>query len=696
MPEQEACHILPRMNDEKFPPHIYSISDADFWSHLRAQKGSEPSVSLEEAIRLGRAGHQAKGYAKLAAFHRAARTGSWELAREAAQRAAQTSAAEIIETIDEFAGSLRHPQPRHTPTLPGARGDGSGVPHMESIIALVRPVTLHLIRTGDKRVRAFVADALRYCFRHRRTLSEGGGYPLNTMLPAHDQFHFFWWSYLALIRTGRIPTNAAEAAMKLIMGLGRSMQRQTERYIVHNIFTAACYGMFFLGRTMKEFREAGAWEEHSLACLDLDFDRSFFTDGGHLERNWGYGCYTLGRLNHVWEFANRTGGMRGREAHFSEGLRRAYRFYAYTLDPNDISPGFGDEGLKPLGHVLDEALEGDLFPGGIRRDLGVDRSASLLMEGSGIAVMRNGSKPVSTYANVTFGDHAGWHSHLDLLSMNLRSMGEILIEEAPRFGPYEHPMDLLWRAPEAHNQLLVDSFLYDSRPCVGEEVAWHTDEHLDYFSACHRAYRQIPPQGHRDFKHSGDLLVRRTIVFVKEPGYLLVLDSVRDEVSEAFNRATSAYWHSPNRFEVVGPSSARTGGRRACLMAWAYPESIQRIETGVDFAPEDLPDGHAPLRNQWYRLRARTWMPTSHDGCLGFATVLFPFRGRRPEVTVRTAKLTGRVRYRAEAFEVTTPAGRDTFVLNPEGMPGLCVRGRPVNARARVKLASLRRAIEVK
>ncbi|MDP6359539.1 MAG: heparinase II/III family protein [Planctomycetota bacterium] len=665
------------------------ITEEDFWSSLRAKKGIDPDGTVQEAIELGLASHKARAYAKLAEFHRRARALSWQMAQEDAEIADRPTRAEVRKLIRKPLSILSSSE---LSELVSGKHD---VADLQILMGHVQPVLNYVIHTGDKEPRRFLAQVLTSCYRCREALSQNGDYPLHTMLPAHAQFHFFWRIYLAQLHTGNISTDAAEAAMKLILGIGRAMRQATRRYIVHNIFTAGCFGLFFLSRTMKEFRESNAWERQSLRWLDLDFDRSFFPDGGHLERNWGYGAFTLERLTQVWEFAQRTGGMAGRGEHFLAGLRRAYQFFALTLSPDDMPPGFGDSSLLSLGYVLDLALDRKVFPPGTARDLGVERSRSCFMKGSGVAIMRNGAQRKSTFANVSFGDYAGWHSHMDLLSTNLWSRGEILIEEVPRFGPYGHPMDILWRAPEAHNQLLVDTFLYDSRPCEGQDVAWHSDGQVDFFSAYHNAYRQVPPQGHRDYKLSADLIVRRTVVFVKNPGYMLVMDSVRHEQTGMFNRATSAYWHSPQAFRVLGPGLARTTGRKACLLAWAYPDSIRRIEPGIDFKPEDVPDGHAPPKNEWHHLRARTWMDADHPGCLGFITILLPFEGKIPNVSVRAMGLPDRVCYRFEALEVTTPAGRDRFVLNPERLPDVSWRGRPVTCRAKARLSGMRRWLDV-
>jgi len=399
---------------------ISEISEQDFWSSLRVPRGAAAGGVLGEAIQLGLAGHKARAYRKLAEFHREERALSWQMALEDAARAKRPTRAQVRKLIRKPLCALGGPGAAG----PGTSGKGPQREHevadLQILTGNVQPVLNHAIHTGDEQPRAFLEQVLLSCYRCREPLARNGGYPLNTMLPAHSQFHFFWRTYLALVHTGPVSPRAAESALKLILGIGRAMERATRRYIVH--------------------------------------------------------------------------------------------------------------------------------------------SRSCFMQGSGVAVMRNGAGRDATFANVSLGDYAGWHSHLDLLSMNVWSLGEVLLEEVPRFGPYEHPMDVLWRAPEAHNQLVVDTFLYDSRPCVGQDVVWHSDEHVDFFTGYHTAYRQVPPQRHRDYKHSADLIVRRTIIFVKEPGYVLVMDSVRDERTGGFNRATSLYWHSPRALRVLGPGLARTGG----------------------------------------------------------------------------------------------------------------------------------------
>lgn len=661
---------------------LAAIDEASFWRSLTADTGDAQDTTLRRAIDAGLAGRRDEAYRLLGAYHATTRGHSWERAREWAKDGALTKAklhATLAAVERDAADRTKWP----------ANMDRTGA--VGRIDLLIR----HTIATGDTKSREMIAGFLAAAWEDRERLFLQR-YPFCGQLGGYSQFHLFWWGYLALVHTGDdpgvgpgVPTDAAAGAMRLILALGRSLRRQAERYIVHNIFTAGSYALLFLSRTMREFSEANEWDRRAVRWLDLDFDRSFFADGGHAERNWGYGSHTIGRLTHAWQFARETGGMHGHEAHYLEGLRRAYRFYAYTLGPDDLAPGFGDEGLGVLTRVIDAAMASGVFDEGTPRTLGVDRKASYNMQTSGVAIMRGGAPRGDTrdvFANITYGDFAGWHSHHDLLSMNLWAHGETLLEEVPRFGQYEHPMDHLWRCPEAHNQLLVDGYWYDSRPVMGEGVLWHSDEKVDVFSALHRAYRAVPQNEHRPHVASGDLVVSRTIVFVKDPGYALVVDSVRHEDGRAFNRATSQWWHSPFGFRVLGKGVARTKGRKACLIAQAYPDTLRRMEIGTDFTEDEIPTFYPPLHPQWHHLRTRSWGETGETTGLGFATLLLPFVGGVPRASVHPLAVKGGVRFRADAFEVTTANGHDVVTLNPEGIEGATLSGKPLKAKVSIKL----------
>ena len=73
--------------------------------------------------------------------------------------------------------------------------------------------------------------------------------------------------------------------------------------------------------------------------------------------------------------------------------------------------------------------------------------------------------------------------------------------------------------------VLIDDFFYDPRGKRAKDVAWHSDDEIDYFSAYHTAYRWLPNVDGCGYIMSMHALVRRTILFVKRRGYVVVLDS---------------------------------------------------------------------------------------------------------------------------------------------------------------------------
>jgi len=152
-------------------------------------------------------------------------------------------------------------------------------------------------------------------------------------------------------------------------------------------------------------------------------------------------------------------------------------------------------------------------------------------------------------------------------------------------------------------------------------------------------------------------------------------------------------WHSPFPFRQLSATTARTKGRAAMLLAFASAEYLRRLECGADFAGSEA-TGPGPYPER-HHLRARRWMDVDYRGACGFATLLFPFTGKTPEASIAALPLDGANLYRAGAFRVATPRGKDVVVLNPEGMPGITFRGRQVRARAILELGNRRGRCEL-
>ena len=517
-------------------------------------------------------------------------------------------------------------------------------------------------------------------------------YPLFETLSMSGSQEFFYTYLMVVISGGEVPTKTMQGLMKVLLGIGRALCDNTHRYIIHNIHTAGCFGLFILSRRMCISKESSKWENQSLKQLCIDVDRSYFRDLCHKERCWAYGYFTLWRLTLVYQFAMRTGGMGGREKSFLESIQRNYRWYPRTMAPGEMCPGFGDNGIYDGKQIIDWALR--VYPKGTSRTLGEDVKKSYFMKDSGFAIMRNGSnKDSSIYSNLTSGDFAGWHGHFDCLSMNVWIGNTPIIDELGQFDSYGKPLDALVRAAESHNVVLIDGLPFDSRFCDGAHgmKKWYSDKRIDYFTAYHKAYRRIPDFEHRPYVGSCDAIVRRTVVFVKNPGYFVVMDSVRSEDGGGFNKAISAYWHSCRDYKVLGKDRVRTEGRKAVAISWAHPEHVRRLNTSTDYLESEtnVCNGREAYGER-HCLRVRGWADPSDECCAGFVTLIHPYVGNVPKTSIKAVADTGQFQYRAEVLEIKSEAGTDLIALNPEKKSGISHDGRDIVERAVIRLDNRR------
>lgn len=705
-----------------FPRRITDISERDFWSAMRPVAGKANRAELLSAIRLGRTGKKTQAYLRLGEYYRAALAEDWRILTAETGKQPKPSFAALKNL---FRGKVTV---WHTHTYQfGRRIDWvpKDLPrdslHGMYYLAWLRPMVSAFIRQPDrKRVRNYLIDIIRQYYDETRRHPRWddlikhcmfGGLGIAVRLPV------LLGIYLGLINTQPGTAEVLDRLLKTFLGFGRALDWALRRFLPgNNGFVFASEALFRLARTFPEFRESPAWSRKAGGFLLRHAREGFFADGGNRERVWGYGTMHVSGLNRFYALAKRLGGLSPKQDRaIRQTLRRACQWYfkSVTPPPMNAFPTYGDAGWSTHDRLPTIQAMAGCLPD-FQKDplLGVDRSKSYLLKPSGFAIMRNGNEPKSSYINVSFGRFAGWHSHWDLLSMNFWSQGAPLLEELCRFGPYCNPLDQLFRAPESHNLALIDGMVYDSRLVGGQDVQWFSNEVIDYFSAYHRAYRFfVYGRPRRPVRNSAEHVspnieakVRRTIVLVKNPGYVVVLDSVENVNSSNFNLAISQYWHAPQPFRAVAPGKVRTEGKKACLLVYGQPESLHRLDPGVDFAGKEIAQlGQGYNR---YSLRARRWLPLNHVGSSGFTTVIYPFTGEMPQVSVRSLPTANGSPWKTEAIEVSSPHGRDRIILNPEqlscrrqirlGGKGFAVQGSPVTARALVMLGNRRGECVVK
>ena len=659
---------------------ITHISDKDFWRNIRvcAKRVRGDVPALRKAIKLGAAGDYGAAYQQLIDHHRSSLRIEWDIKREEALAATPVSAKHMEDMLNHKIQTWTYPV-QFGKKIDWMHFGDSGEFHY---LTWFTPAVNAFIQTNDERYRDFIIDILtQYNTVHDYPEFDGR---LSQSVYAIGKWPHIIAAYMALINTGDVPTDMAAGLFRLIMGIGRAEHRFLKNFDIGSNGEAVCNAyLLHVALVFPEFAESTAWMRQAKSNAIAKAKKGFFSDGGNFERVWGYGVMHLEGLTAPYKLLERYGMQSKSDEVVIETIRRVYDWYAKTTGPPPERwfPTYGDAGVgNTMDNRFPEKSGGAL--GEARRSPNVDRTKSYLLPVSGFAIMRNGDESGSTYANINFGSHGGWHSHQDLLSMNVWSQGKMLLEEACRFGTYANPWDTVVRAPEYHNLMLIDGMIYDCLNVTGQDVAWHSDDTIDYFSATQRAYRYfVYGREHSGISPNIEGLIRRTVVLVKDPGYLVVLDSVQDISHSGFNRVISQYWHSPFPFKVMGPNAARTQGRQACLVVYGHTDGLHRMETSVDFAGEE--DGCSYNR---YRLRARRWMPVDYLHTPGFATVIYPFTGKMPEIKVEPLKTAGGAPWRTEALRITTPAGRDTIILNPEKLTEFTYRGKSISARARVNL----------
>ncbi len=682
------------MKSKNYPDSICDISEKDFWSHIRVPSTGEGVEHLAKAVRLGRAGRKAAAYKALAEYHRLAMKDVWDLERDRIGRE-PTHPYQKAEDVLRFkiAGYQDRTVQFKAKIDWNCNAFGEIGWYGFHYLSWLTPAVRRFIDRREKRYRDCLVGIVDSYYAARNSLN----WPVPRLHPVY--YELAAWAkmrhllplYLTLINEGNLPARTIEAFVKLFLGFARSLKRYQKSYRHGNHQIVGCSGLFRLARIFGEFSESRTWEKTAMRYLQEHLRKEFFSDGGHGERCWGYGFMSLGGFCDAYDIAQLRGGLGKHRGYFLRKIRSAFRWFARTLGPDELKPEYGDCHLGSGSGIIDTALR--YFPKGTGRDLGIDRSRSCLLKPSGFAIMRNGGESASAYLNITFGKFAGWHSHMDVLNLNFWAMSKPLLEEAGRFDSYDNPLDTLIRTPKYHNVVTIDGQHFDAADADdvhGRDVFWHSNPEIDYFSACHSAYKY-----YRLGSESANAVVRRTVVFVKDPGYALVFDSVRRLASpEPAGFAITQNWHSPFPFTVAGPGLARTKGRPAMLLAFARPENLRRLETGVDFAGDEVTV--KSTYSDRYHLRARRWMPVvEYTGVVGFATLLYPFKGTMPKVTIRPVEAKGVELFRAEAFEVKTPRGTDVIVLNPERLDGLIWKGRKFSDRCLVELGRSRGKVVV-
>ncbi|MDQ7824935.1 MAG: alginate lyase family protein [Candidatus Eremiobacteraeota bacterium] len=278
------------------------------------------------------------------------------------------------------------------------------------------------------------------------------------------------------------------------------------------------------GLALPLFREAESWAATGTDWLLEEMERQFLDDGAHYELSPLYQAICLDSALEVLISTGARGKTLPRR--FSETLEKGYDYLASMARPDFTWPSLNDSwgyeydfcpSLERAGKIL--GRRDFLFIGSRGHAGEPPQVKNRLFPTAGLASLRSGHDGGSLHLIFRSGPPGVSHSHNDVLSLDLSAHGErILIDPGiSRYTP--GPMTDYYRSALSHTSLSIDGLERQaSRMCFNERKG-RSDARLCqaplYAAASGTAL--LPSSG------AGEVLVRRTVIFVRE-AYWIIAD----------------------------------------------------------------------------------------------------------------------------------------------------------------------------
>lgn len=365
--------------------------------------------------------------------------------------------------------------------------------------------------------------------------------------------------------------------LKYLLGAGRWMHQCLEQTPFHpyNWQTQTAMTQTYLALLYPEFRESGDWLSTSRVNMIQHFQEDIFDDGGYVERTGSYTSFVFGmfyRYMLLWKYAEDDSSLL--ETYLPR-LEQLMEFTSRTLSPLGVNVPFNDsrrslifagllvdmgkffnrgDFIGPLTHVVPEKK---WKATGIEPEL--PETTSELFPTSHFVVMRDGWERDAYFMKINYGPFQN-HGHYDILDFEAYANGIPIALDAA-IGPtgYVDPVHVSWyKQAKAHNMLMVAEASPMKRNIEGLDLAWSTQEHMDYFAATHSGYQRYH-----------DTLHRRHFAF-RRGHYWLIVDEVKTPHA---GKALDWQFHTPLSLQATeyGFTSTETPGVRVIL-----PDSEQK------------------------------------------------------------------------------------------------------------------------
>jgi len=365
-----------------------------------------------------------------------------------------------------------------------------------------------------------------------------------------------------------VSDQAIEMILKMLLAHGRFIRANLEfsYRTTSNHYLSNLIGLFAIGTTAPELREARGWRNYSAPRLMKEMNRQVLADGVDYEGSIGYHRFVL-EIFSLFLALCREGTFDPGTA-FGERLAAMFEFVGCYLKPDGAAPMIGDSDDGRLLRFKDRPAAdhsylmsiGAILVGNrpFKQSSEVDEEAIWWFGQAGLEAFEHqpinklsaGSRAFpqaqifvqragELYSIVDCGDHGlrghGSHAHSDALSIEMFAFNRTFLRDP---GTYVYTASEqernLFRSTAYHNTVRVDgeeisqvdqgelfAFASNVRPHVN---LWESTPERDVLDAEHYAYRRLPsPVTHR-----------RVVTLEKREGYWIIKDVFTGEGSHRF------------------------------------------------------------------------------------------------------------------------------------------------------------------
>ena len=395
-------------------------------------------------------------------------------------------------------------------------------------------------------------------------------------------------------------------------------------------------GIFLASVVFPEFAESAEWLRWSKDELVKNIQSDLQPDGVHCEQSTDYHHLVL--KNYLWIKNLAVLNQIEMPEPFDQLVKKALEFSLYSHRPDGMIPALSDGDSRCFLDLLQQGYElyggEDLLYGASRGAKG--QPPAMRSKGfphSGYYVLRSGwGNQTETYQDERYLIFdcgplgAGNHGHLDLLSFEAYAYGTPLIVDPGRYT-YDESGPVNWRvrfrSTAAHNTVLVDGrnqTRYEwkknrykiSGPEPDREIkAFIHKPGLDYLHGVARS-------------HEYPVVHERKVLFINGE-YWVIVDLLRATESHTYDLLFHLSPSAQDRVSVmVSDNTLSIHSPQLILAQPLIPNVRPSIQEGF------------VSRVYGEKQRAPIVRLTQHDSSTCFLTVLYPYKGDEPFISVET------------------------------------------------------------